>query len=95
MTAEPVCTRWLAPTKVCRLYALVAMRAMFEHTCWYMQCAWPYITVGPACSQATKPRGLELWLNCCIIVVFTVGGVLAGIGSVRNIIVHAKDYHVL
>lgn len=47
------------------------------------------------CSQATKPKGLELWLNRCIIVTFTVGGVLAGVGSVRNIIVHAKDYHVL
>lgn len=74
--------------------ARVAMRKI-EHTRWYMQCAWPYSYTWPARSQATKPKGLELWLNCCIIAMFTVGGVLAGIGSVRNIVVHAKDYHVL
>ena len=71
------------------------MRTGIEHYCWYMQCAWPYTNTWPACSQATKPKGVVLWLNCCIIVMFTVGGVLAGVGSVRNIVVHAKDYNVL
>lgn len=43
--------------------------------------------------QATKPKGLELWFNIALMVVYGVAGVLAAIGSVYNIIVHAHDYH--
>ncbi|BDA43177.1 Lysine histidine transporter-like 1 [Coccomyxa sp. Obi] len=43
--------------------------------------------------KATKPRGPELWFNVALMVVYGIAGVLAAIGSVYNIVIHAHEYH--
>jgi len=45
--------------------------------------------------QARKPRGVELWFNIALMVVYGVAGVLAAIGSIHNIILHANEYRAL
>ena len=44
-------------------------------------------------AQAKKPRGPERWLNVALMVFYGIAGILAAIGSVHNIIVHADEYH--
>ena len=42
--------------------------------------------------QAKHPHGVELALNLAIIIVFALLGITAGIGSIRQIIVHSSQY---
>ncbi len=42
--------------------------------------------------QAKKPQGITFWINIAIIVVFSVGGLLAAVGSIRQIVMHAQTY---
>lgn len=55
---------------------------------------WPALNpVKPV--QARKPRGVELWLNITMMSVYGVAGVLAAIGSIHNIVLHANEYRAL
>jgi hypothetical protein len=36
---------------------------------------------------------MELWFNIGLMVVYGMAGVLAAIGSIYNIVVHAHEYH--
>lgn len=45
--------------------------------------------------QAREPRGVELWLNIALMGTYGVAGVLAAIGSIHNIVLHANEYHAL
>ncbi|KAK9815636.1 hypothetical protein WJX72_007252 [[Myrmecia] bisecta] len=45
--------------------------------------------------KSERPTGFKLWLNVVIVAVFVILGLLAGVGSVRQIAVHAKNYHIL
>ena len=45
--------------------------------------------------QARKPRGVELWFNIGLMTVYGVAGILAAIGSIHNIIMHANEYRAL
>lgn len=40
-----------------------------------------------------KPKGPELWFNVALMVVYGIAGVLAAVGSVYNIVIHAHEYH--
>ncbi len=42
--------------------------------------------------QAKQPQGITFWINIAIIVVFSVGGLLAAVGSIRQIAMHAQTY---
>jgi hypothetical protein len=42
--------------------------------------------------QAKQPQGITFWINITIIVVFSVGGLLAAVGSIRQIAMHARTY---
>ncbi len=42
--------------------------------------------------QAKQPQGITFWINVAIIVVFSVGGLLAAVGSIRQIAMHAQTY---
>lgn len=44
--------------------------------------------------QAKRPQGPALWANYGIIVVFSLGGTLAAIGSLRQIGMHARTYNL-
>ncbi|CAK0780427.1 hypothetical protein CVIRNUC_005050 [Coccomyxa viridis] len=45
--------------------------------------------------KAREPRGVELWLNIALMGTYGVAGVLAAIGSIHNIVLHANEYHAL
>ena len=42
--------------------------------------------------QAKQPKGVTFWINIAIIVVFSTGGLLAAVGSIRQIAMHARTY---
>ena len=42
--------------------------------------------------QAKRPQGIIFWVNVTIIVVYSIGGLLAAIGSIRQIVIHAQTY---
>ena len=42
--------------------------------------------------QAKQPKGITFWINIAIIVVFSTGGLLAAVGSIRQIAMHARTY---
>lgn len=42
--------------------------------------------------QAKQPQGFVFWINVTIITVFSIGGLLAAIGSIREIAMHAQTY---
>ena len=44
--------------------------------------------------QVKQPQGLALWANYGIIVVYAIGGSLAAVGSLRQIIIHARTYNL-
>ena len=44
--------------------------------------------------QVKRPQGPALWANYGIIVVFSLGGTLAAIGSLRQIGMHARTYNL-
>ena len=44
--------------------------------------------------QARQPQGIVFWANIAIIVVYSLGGLLAAVGSVRQIGMHARTYNL-
>lgn len=44
--------------------------------------------------QARQPQGVVYWANIAIIFVYSLGGLLAAVGSVRQIVMHARTYNL-
>lgn len=44
--------------------------------------------------QARQPQGIVFWVNVLIIVVYSLGGLLAAVGSIRQIILHSRTYNL-
>ncbi|KAL3150737.1 hypothetical protein ABBQ32_000519 [Trebouxia sp. C0010 RCD-2024] len=44
--------------------------------------------------KARKPQGIVFWVNIMIIVVYSLGGLLAAVGSIRQIVLHARTYNL-
>lgn len=44
--------------------------------------------------KARQPQGIVFWVNVLIIVVYSLGGLLAAVGSIRQIILHSRTYNL-